>query len=79
MISLTILAPEEMLFDGSVERVKVPGERGEFTILPLHAPIISSLAPGYIKYYTGEEESKIHIRGGFVEVLKDKVTICIER
>jgi len=77
MISLTILTPEEMLFDGCVDRVKVPGERGEFTVLPLHAPVVSTLVPGFVKYYTGEEESRVPVEGGFVEVLKDKVIICI--
>ena len=79
MITLTILAPEETVFDGCVDRLKAPGERGEFTVLPLHAPAISTLVPGFVKYYTGQEESKIPVKGGFIEVFKDRVTICIER
>ncbi|HJB85009.1 MAG TPA: ATP synthase F1 subunit epsilon [Candidatus Alistipes merdigallinarum] len=76
---LEILSPEQKLFSGEVESVTLPGTLGEFTVLKRHAPLISSLNEGEIKYrLKNGEEQHIAIRNGFVEVLKNHVSVCIE-
>ena len=47
---LEILSAEEKIFSGEVETVILPGTDGEFQILNNHAPIISSLTTGTIRY-----------------------------
>ena len=74
---LTIVSPEKTLFKGEVDKVFVPGAMGTFEILEHHAPIISSLREGVICYNT-DSLQKQEIKGGFVEVVKDKVLICVE-
>jgi F-type H+-transporting ATPase subunit epsilon len=46
---LEIITPENILYDGPVGLVEVPGVAGRFVLLRDHAPIISTLAPGYIR------------------------------
>lgn len=76
---LEILSPEQKLFSGEVESVTLPGTLGEFTVLKRHAPLISSLNQGEIKYrLRNGEEQRVAIRNGFVEVLKNHVSVCIE-
>lgn len=75
---LTIVSPEETLFDGTVNSVQVPGALGRFEILENHAPIISSLTSGVIVYKTESESFSLAIKSGFVEVEKNKVMICVE-
>lgn len=76
---LEILSPEQKLFSGEVESVTLPGTLGEFTVLKRHAPLISSLNQGEIKYrLKNGEEQRVAIRNGFVEVLKNHVSVCIE-
>lgn len=65
-------------FKGNVENVLVPGELGEFEILMNHAPIISTLIKGRIVYTIGSEKKEITINGGFVEVKKNEVNLCVE-
>lgn len=77
-LSLTIVSPEETLFDGEVMSVQVPGVLGRFEILENHAPIISSLTSGDIVYKTKSESSSLEIKNGFVEVQNNKVMICVE-
>lgn len=77
-LSLTIVSPEETLFDGEVMSVQVPGVLGRFEILENHAPIISSLTSGDIVYKTKSESSSLGINNGFVEVQNNKVMICVE-
>ena len=49
-MTLEILSPEKTLFRGEAERVTLPGASGEFTVLRNHAPIISALVRGNVKY-----------------------------
>lgn len=75
---LTIVSPEETLFDGEVTSVQVPGVLGRFEILENHAPIISSLTSGDIVYKTKSETYSLGIKSGFVEVQNNRVMICVE-
>ena len=79
MLHLRIVSPEKVVFDGGVTYVIVPGTMGEFEILEHHAPIISSLEEGHIVYQPldGQKEA-LDILGGFVEVQKDEIRICVE-
>ena len=47
---LEILSAEEKIFSGEVDSIILPGSNGQFQILNNHAPIISSLTKGEIKY-----------------------------
>lgn len=78
MLFLTIISPERILFKGEVENVLVPGEMGEFEILTNHAPIISTLLEGRVIYTIGSEKKLITITGGFVEVKRNEVNLCVE-
>lgn len=78
MLRLKIVSPEKIVFDGDVESVLVPGTLGSFEILNDHAPIISSLQPGKVEYATKEGKVQLMVLGGFVEVLKNKVSLCVE-
>jgi len=79
MLQLKIISPESIVFDGMVEQVTVPGTQGEFEILTDHAPIISSLEAGRMSYrQEGQDKTELAIQGGFVEVQKNKVSVCVE-
>ena len=79
MLQLKIVSPEKVEFDGEVESVLVPGTQGQFEILTDHAPIISTLSKGFVEY-GGDKDGKqcLDILGGFVEVQKNKVSLCVE-
>ena len=79
MLKLKIVSPQKIEFQGEVESVKVPGGLGEFEILNNHAPIVSALQQGNVQYETAEGRTVIPIVGGFAEVLKNNVSLCIER
>jgi F-type H+-transporting ATPase subunit epsilon len=78
MLQLRIVSPEKIEFDGTVESVLVPGTLGQFEILTNHAPIISSLGVGQVAYTASDGQHTIDIAGGFVEVQKNKVSLCVE-
>lgn len=77
-LKLTIVSPEKELFKGEVKRVTLPGTKGSFTILPKHAPIVSSLTKGKLSYVTSEgTEETIDIRGGFIEMNDNNISVCV--
>ncbi len=79
MLRLRIVSPERVEFQGQVDSVKVPGAKGSFEILDNHAPIISSLQTGTVEYVKDGETVQLPIMGGFVEVIKNEVSLCVEK
>ena len=47
---LEIVTPEKKVVDTKAEEVQIPGKNGYLGILPGHAPLITELAVGEIKY-----------------------------
>jgi F-type H+-transporting ATPase subunit epsilon len=75
---LQIVTPEKKVVDTAAEEVQIPGKNGYLGILPGHAPLITELAVGEIKYRTGVKEEHLAVAWGFAEVLPDKVTVLAE-
>lgn len=76
-LHVSIVSPERTLFEGEAERVAVPGELGRFEVRHNHAPIISSLTEGVVTC-VGNKTTSIPISGGFVEVARNVVSVCVE-
>lgn len=78
-LRLKIVTPERIVYDGDIVSVRVPGSLGSFEILENHAPIISALDPGTVEYTAkAGERTELQISGGFVEVKKNEVSLCVE-
>lgn len=78
-LHLRIVSPVKVEYDGEVESIVVPGTQGQFEILKDHAPIISSLEEGTVVYrIAGGNNIEFAILGGFVEVQKNVVSLCVE-
>ena len=78
LFELEIISPEKRLFTGMVEWVMLPGAKAPFTVLYNHAPLVSTLCAGDIKWKIGKEKQKMTVKSGFVEVKENKVTALIE-
>lgn len=75
-MKLKIITPAQLILDQEVDSVTLPGSEGQMTILPTHAALVATLKEGEMYYRTGEKVSdKARLDGGFVEVLKDQVTV----
>ncbi len=74
-----LVSPERVLMSAEAEQVQVPGAEGDFTVLPGHAPVISTLKPGVIHATLPNGKKGIFVRSGFAEVTSDALTILAER
>lgn len=79
-MQVEIITPDKEIFKGEAVLVQLPGIDGSFEILNNHAPLISALAEGKIKLRRskGGSDDFYEIKGGVIEVLKNKVLILAE-
>ena len=77
-ILLEISSPQGLLTRQMVSLAEFPGAAGRFEVLRGHAPLISSLVKGRIRWNEGEREGSLEILSGFVEVLGNKISACVE-
>ena len=61
-----------------VDEVDIPGAEGWIGVLPNHAPLMTTLAPGMVRIKTGGDEQRIFVRGGFAEISPSGLTILAE-
>lgn len=79
-VEFELVSPERLLLSEAVEMVVVPGAEGEFGVLPLHAPTISTLRPGVIRVYEkGAVSERIFVAGGFAEVTPTRCTVLADQ
>jgi F-type H+-transporting ATPase subunit epsilon len=75
-ILLEVATPERLMLKETVVEVVVPGANGELGILPEHAPLLSELGPGLLRYTVqGQPQRCLCVSGGWVEVVKDSVHV----
>lgn len=77
---LEIVTPDEKIFEGEVLHASFPGSDGSFQILNNHAPMVSTLGKGDIRYKE-EKKDEVHmlVEGGVVEVMNNKVNVLVEK
>lgn len=74
-----LVSPEKLLVSAEAEQVVVPGSEGEFTVLPGHAPTMTTLRPGVIDVrLAGGKSQRLYVQGGFAEVHPTSVTILAQ-
>ncbi|HBI58030.1 MAG: ATP synthase F1 subunit epsilon [Duncaniella sp.] len=75
---LKVISAEDVLFEGQVKVVHLPGAKGAFTVLPGHASLISTLTPGAVRFTLDSgDEKEVTIGGGIVDVDSNVVSVCI--
>ena len=76
---LQLITPEKILFEGDATYVAVPGELGDFGVLPGHEPFISTLRPGIVGVDLASGEKKeFPVEGGIAEVTPEKCVLLVE-
>ena len=78
MIKLKILTPHGSR-EMDVQAVFLPGTAGNFEVLPSHAPIISTLEEGDIRWRTSDGcEESLKVKGGVMRCRNNEMHVCAE-
>ena len=81
-IAFELVSPEARLVSEPVSMAVIPGEEGEFGVLPDHSALVASLKAGVVELYKdgGKEPfRKIFIAGGFADVTASQCTVLAEQ
>ncbi len=75
-VSFELATPERLLLSTVADMVVVPGREGDFGVLPGHAPLLSTVRPGVIDVYEGEQNTeRIFVADGFADVVRSRCTV----
>lgn len=80
-LKLTLVTPDKkLLTDVEVEEVFVPGYKGELNILPGHAPLMTTLSTGILRYRlkASTELKSIVVSWGYCEVNPEGILVLAE-
>ncbi len=78
-MTVSVVSPERVLFEGEAKSVIVPAYDGLLGILPRHAPLLALLGTGVLKVRAGAGEQRFTVAGGFVQVKDDVVRVVAEQ
>ena len=76
-----IVTPESILYTNEVQMVVASTPAGEVGILPLHTPLVTTLAPGEVRLRFGDGAADwefFSISGGYLQVHEDKVIVLAD-
>ena len=78
-LTLSIVTAERTALErDDIARLIVPATEGQITILPSHAPLMTSLAVGELVAIAPDGEHAIAIHGGFLQVARNEVTVLAD-
>ncbi len=77
-LQLDIVTPEKRVLSESVDSVVLPGTEGEFGVLPMHVPLVTTLNPGELVYSKEGRSAHFAIGTGFVEVTGKSVAVLTD-
>jgi F-type H+-transporting ATPase subunit epsilon len=75
---LEIVSPERLVLSEEVNSVTVPGTDGYFTVMGDHAPLMTTLKPGFVTAVAASGTSQFYVRGGFADISPAGLTILAE-
>lgn len=78
VFKLKIISPDRVFYEGDVTMVELKTSEGEIGVYKDHIPLTTILVPGIVKITEPEGIKLAALYSGFVEILKDKVTVLAE-
>jgi F-type H+-transporting ATPase subunit epsilon len=75
-----LVSPERKLISGPAKMVVIPGEEGDFGVLPGHSALVATIRPGVVEITMADDSApqRIFIAGGFADVSPVNCTVLAE-
>ncbi len=75
---LEIATPERLVLKEDVKDAQIPAKEGYLGVLPDHAPLLSEMGIGELKYTSGSGPKTLVVSGGWVEILENHVRVLAD-
>jgi F-type H+-transporting ATPase subunit epsilon len=79
VLTISVISPEAVLFEGDAESVVAPAFDGEVGVLTGHAPMVTLLGRGVLRVGAGAAARRFQVEGGFLQVADNLVRVVTER
>ncbi len=76
-LTVKVISPDHTILDTVAEEVILPSSTGQLGILTDHAPLISALETGVLRFRKDKAWAAIALTGGFAEVEENEVTVLV--
>ena len=77
-VYLELITPDRILVSKEVDIVVAPGVMGEFGVLEGHAPFLTQIVPGELRFKVDDKTEYYAVMYGFAEVSNNKVSILVD-
>ena len=77
-MQVTVISPDASMFDGEADAVVAPAFDGQVGILPNHAPFMTLLGEGTLMVRRADTVNRFSVRGGFLQVVENRVRVVTE-
>jgi F-type H+-transporting ATPase subunit epsilon len=79
-LSVVVVSPARQLYEGDAAWVTAPAAGGQLGIRPKHAHLVAALGAGPLRIgLDGGQVARFAVRGGFLKVGDNRVTILVDR
>ena len=79
MLTISVISPEALVFEGQADSVVAPAFDGDVGILTGHAPMMTLLGRGTLRVGAGPGAKTFTIEGGFLQVAANAVRVVTEK
>ena len=76
-LTVLVISPEEVIYEGTVINISSLNEKGKFDILPLHANFITIIKKTLILREKSGQNKEIQIDNGIIRVMENQVYIFL--
>lgn len=73
-----LVVPDRLVYSGPVEFVTANGGMGEFTVLPGHTYLLTTIEPGLLRFSVDGKVREYAVGYGYSEVRPDKMIMLVE-
>src|SRR5579872_2587113 len=77
-LHVEVVTAERELYNGEADMVSAQGTEGRLGILPRHAALLTTLAPGELTIKLNGAEEPLFVSGGFLEVSNNVVSVLAD-
>ena len=76
---LELISPQQILFDGDIQPIALPGAEGDMTVLPGHERLVTLVNPGMVEAVDADGGTfRFFVSRAFAEIVEDAVTLLAE-
>jgi len=79
MLTVSVISPEAVLYEGTTDSVVAPAFDGEVGILTGHAPMMTLLSKGVLRLGGSGGGQRFNVDGGFLQVADNVVRVVTEK